>query len=165
MGNARHVHRPRNSDNGLYATRTYNSRSRPCSNTYDANPDSAIDFCASASSLERSGADRKYYNYSLKMNRLVGASPPGCLFVRALYDYEADDWTCLSFHEGDVIQVINQLESGWWDGVLNGVRGWFPSNYCELVTRPGAIAMVRRQSWWVTKEPLCCSIFQVLLRP
>lgn len=30
-----------------------------------------------------------------------------------------------------MIQVITQLESGWWEGVLNGVRGWFPSNYIE----------------------------------
>ncbi|KAI9695714.1 MAG: hypothetical protein M1836_006080 [Candelina mexicana] len=56
------------------------------------------------------------------------------MFVRALYDYTADDKTSLSFHQGDVIQVITQLESGWWDGVINGVRGWFPSNYCQLVT-------------------------------
>ena len=70
------------------------------------------------------------------MNGLIGASPPGTLFVRALYDYEADDRTSLSFHEGDVIQVITQLESGWWDGVINGVRGWFPSNYCQIITNP-----------------------------
>src|SRR5204863_857346 len=46
------------------------------------------------------------------------------------YDYNASDPTSLSFCRGDVIQVLNQLESGWWDGVINGVRGWFPSNYC-----------------------------------
>jgi son of sevenless len=55
------------------------------------------------------------------------------MYVRALYDYESDDQSSLSFHEGDVIKVIMSLESGWWDGVINGVRGWFPSNYCELV--------------------------------
>ncbi|KAI1811124.1 ras GEF [Poronia punctata] len=70
------------------------------------------------------------------MNGLIAASPPGTLYVRALYDYEADDRTSLSFHEGDVIQVITQLESGWWDGVINGVRGWFPSNYCQIITSP-----------------------------
>ena len=68
------------------------------------------------------------------MNGIVGTAPPGAMYVRALYDYEADDRTSLSFHEGDIIQVITQLESGWWDGVINGVRGWFPSNYCQLVT-------------------------------
>ncbi|KAL5433309.1 hypothetical protein PMIN05_008430 [Paraphaeosphaeria minitans] len=61
--------------------------------------------------------------------------PPGSMFVRALYDYDADDRTSLSFRQGDIIQVITQLESGWWDGVINGVRGWFPSNYCAVVSR------------------------------
>ncbi|KAH6680676.1 cell division control protein-like protein Cdc25 [Halenospora varia] len=64
------------------------------------------------------------------------APQPAMLFVRALYDYEADDRTSLSFHEGDVIHVITQLESGWWDGVINGVRGWFPSNYCQVIANP-----------------------------
>lgn len=60
------------------------------------------------------------------------ASPdlPPPLYVRALYDYDADDQTSLSFRQGDIIQVLTQLESGWWDGVINDVRGWFPSNYC-----------------------------------
>ncbi|KAF2104922.1 ras GEF [Rhizodiscina lignyota] len=62
--------------------------------------------------------------------------PPGGMYVRALYDYDADDRTSLSFRQGDIIQVITQLESGWWDGVINGVRGWFPSNYCAVVPRP-----------------------------
>ncbi|EMT70342.1 cell division cycle-related protein [Fusarium odoratissimum] len=73
------------------------------------------------------------------MNGIVGTAPMGAMYVRALYDYEADDRTSLSFHEGDVIQVITQLESGWWDGVINGVRGWFPSNYCQLITSPDDI--------------------------
>jgi len=62
-----------------------------------------------------------------------GNVPQPVMYVRALYDYEADDRTSLSFHEGDIIQVITQLESGWWDGVINGVRGWFPSNYCQAI--------------------------------
>jgi len=64
------------------------------------------------------------------------SAPPPALFVRALYDYEADDRTSLSFRQGDTIQVITQLASGWWDGIINGVRGWFPSNYCVVVTGP-----------------------------
>ena len=72
------------------------------------------------------------------MNGFSGSvAPAGAMYVRALYDYDADDRTSLSFRQGDVIQVITQLESGWWDGVINGVRGWFPSNYCAIVQRPG----------------------------
>lgn len=70
------------------------------------------------------------------MNGLLGNAPQMVMYVRALYDYEADDRTSLSFHEGDIIQVITQLESGWWDGVINGVRGWFPSNYCQVIPSP-----------------------------
>ncbi|KAF2636264.1 ras GEF [Massarina eburnea CBS 473.64] len=68
------------------------------------------------------------------MNAFTGTNPPPTMYVRALYDYEADDRTSLSFRQGDIIQVINQLESGWWDGVINGCRGWFPSNYCAVVS-------------------------------
>lgn len=62
--------------------------------------------------------------------------PPATLYVRALYNYEADDRTSLSFRQGDTIQVLTQLSSGWWDGIINGVRGWFPSNYCVVVSGP-----------------------------
>lgn len=74
--------------------------------------------------------------HTVPMNGIAGTVSQGAMYVRALYDYEADDRTSLSFNEGDVIQVINQLESGWWDGVINGVRGWFPSNYCQVITSP-----------------------------
>lgn len=58
------------------------------------------------------------------------------MFVRALYNYVTDDPTSLSFNQGDRIQVLKQLDSGWWDGIVHGQRGWFPSNYCALITEP-----------------------------
>ncbi|KXG47848.1 Guanine-nucleotide dissociation stimulator CDC25 [Penicillium griseofulvum] len=64
----------------------------------------------------------------------VSSPEPPALFVRAMYDYDADDHTSLSFRRGDIIQVLNQLETGWWDGVIDDVRGWFPSNYCTPIT-------------------------------
>lgn len=70
------------------------------------------------------------------MNGYAGNPAPPAMYVRALYNYDADDPTSLSFRQGDVIQVITQLESGWWDGVINGVRGWFPSNYCAVIMGP-----------------------------
>ena len=64
--------------------------------------------------------------------------PVGELYVRTLYDYEADDGTSLSFRQGNVIQVVTQLETGWWYGIMNigtdsMARGWFPSNYCTVI--------------------------------
>ncbi|WVF72599.1 hypothetical protein IAT40_007417 [Kwoniella sp. CBS 6097] len=51
--------------------------------------------------------------------------------VRARFGFKATDNSALSFVAGDLIQVFAKLESGWWDGMLDGKRGWFPSNYVE----------------------------------
>jgi len=51
--------------------------------------------------------------------------------VRAQFDFDASDPSALSFKSGDVIEVYTMLESGWWDGMLDGRRGWFPSNFVE----------------------------------
>ncbi|KAF9430797.1 hypothetical protein BGZ94_003847 [Podila epigama] len=55
------------------------------------------------------------------------------VLVRAMYDYESEDATNLTFKKDDVIQVLAQLESGWWAGHCQGRQGWFPSNYVELL--------------------------------
>jgi len=49
--------------------------------------------------------------------------------VEAKFDFYGQDDAQLSFRKGDIIQVINRLDSGWWDGICHGERGWFPSNY------------------------------------
>jgi son of sevenless-like protein len=55
-------------------------------------------------------------------------------FCRALYDYQKQDSSSLSFRRNDVIEVLTRLESGWWDGLLGDERGWFPSNYVTVIT-------------------------------
>ncbi|KAI9443246.1 ras GEF [Lactarius indigo] len=57
-------------------------------------------------------------------------------FCRAKYDYHSADVATpsLSFRRGDIIEVLNRLETGWWDGLLGEQRGWFPSNYVEIIT-------------------------------
>ncbi|EJD50846.1 ras GEF [Auricularia subglabra TFB-10046 SS5] len=51
-------------------------------------------------------------------------------YVLALHDFTpAGNATCLAFKAGQVIHVLNRDPSGWWDGELDGKRGWFPSNY------------------------------------
>ncbi|KAF8208652.1 SH3 domain-containing protein, partial [Mycena galopus ATCC 62051] len=52
------------------------------------------------------------------------------IFCVALYDYEpAEAASGLSFRQNDIIEVLAQAASGWWDGLLGNERGWFPSNY------------------------------------
>ncbi|KAF8950762.1 hypothetical protein BGZ52_001473, partial [Haplosporangium bisporale] len=55
------------------------------------------------------------------------------VIVRAMYDFESEDSTNLTFKKDDVIQVLAQLESGWWAGHCQGRQGWFPSNYVQVV--------------------------------
>jgi son of sevenless len=55
-------------------------------------------------------------------------------FCRAKYDYQSTDDASLSFRRGDIIEVLTRLETGWWDGLLGEERGWFPSNYVDVIT-------------------------------
>lgn len=63
------------------------------------------------------------------------------VFVRAIYSYSGTDNSSLSFRQGDIIEVLSTLDSGWWDGVVleSGTRGWFPSNYTEPVDEDEAM--------------------------
>ncbi|PBK74783.1 ras GEF [Armillaria solidipes] len=60
------------------------------------------------------------------------------LYCRALYDYEAQDASALSFRRNDIIEVLTQQASGWWDGLLREERGWFPSNYVAIISEEDA---------------------------
>ena len=72
-------------------------------------------------------------NMNTSLNRRGSGLPS---YVQAIYDYETDEVTGLSFRKGDTIQVLARLASGWWDGITNGTRGWFPSNYCVVANGP-----------------------------
>ncbi|KAG6868619.1 hypothetical protein C0993_000209 [Termitomyces sp. T159_Od127] len=60
-------------------------------------------------------------------------------FCRALYNYEAHDRSALSFRCGDIVEVLTQEPSGLWDGLLRDERGWFPSNYVEVISDDDAV--------------------------
>ncbi|KAI1789570.1 ras GEF [Ganoderma leucocontextum] len=64
----------------------------------------------------------------------AGGEYPSTFFCRALYDYQSEDPSSLSFNKGDIIEVLTRLDSGWWDGLLNDERGWFPSNYVAVIS-------------------------------
>lgn len=67
-------------------------------------------------------------------------------FVEALFPFTGTDASSLSFERGDVIQVLNRLPSGWWDGLLDDDRGWFPSNYVRRILDAEAEeALARRE--------------------
>lgn len=53
--------------------------------------------------------------------------------VRALYAFSSTEKSSLSFEKDEYIEVLSQLDSGWWDGWCKGNRGWFPSNYVQII--------------------------------
>ncbi|KAL8960569.1 MAG: hypothetical protein Q9193_002752 [Seirophora villosa] len=129
--------------NAVFSAATFHYTEEPSSRKENA-PESTR---ASRRSAERSPVRHRSNSQSVGMSHnLVGASSAlPALYVRALYDYNADDRTSLSFRQGDIIEVLTRLESGWWDGMLRGVRGWFPSNYCAIVSAPDDAALRRSQ--------------------
>ncbi|XP_028675413.1 growth arrest-specific protein 7-like isoform X1 [Erpetoichthys calabaricus] len=42
----------------------------------------------------------------------------------------------LRFEAGEIIKVVQVLEGGWWEGEKDGLRGWFPASYVQLLEKP-----------------------------
>lgn len=55
---------------------------------------------------------------------------PSC---RALYDFEAQNEAELDFKEGDVINLISQVDENWYEGSLLGKTGYFPISYVHVL--------------------------------
>ncbi|XP_054712680.1 rho guanine nucleotide exchange factor 7-like isoform X2 [Uloborus diversus] len=53
------------------------------------------------------------------------------LLVKAVHNFKGTNNDELCLTKGDVITVTQALDGGWWEGTLNGVTGWFPSNYVK----------------------------------
>ncbi|XP_078069007.1 CD2-associated protein isoform X2 [Mustelus asterias] len=49
----------------------------------------------------------------------------------ALFDYIPQNEDELEIKTGDVIEVIDEVEEGWWKGTLNEKTGLFPSNFVK----------------------------------
>ncbi|KAM8886555.1 uncharacterized protein AB9W97_013591 isoform 3-T3 [Spinachia spinachia] len=54
--------------------------------------------------------------------------------VRALYDYQAEDESEISFEPGDIIKDVETVDTAWWRGwSKDGCQGLFPANYVETI--------------------------------
>uniref|UniRef100_A0A2K6W7K1 Uncharacterized protein n=1 Tax=Onchocerca volvulus TaxID=6282 RepID=A0A2K6W7K1_ONCVO len=61
---------------------------------------------------------------------VVSVPKPSC---RALYDFEAQNEGELDFKEGDVINLISQIDENWYEGSLLGKTGYFPISYVHVL--------------------------------
>ena len=56
------------------------------------------------------------------------------VLVRALFEYQGTTETELDLCENDVVTVLKQDRSGWWQGEVDGRIGWFPFNYVQVLS-------------------------------
>ncbi|XP_047226382.1 rho guanine nucleotide exchange factor 7a isoform X2 [Girardinichthys multiradiatus] len=84
---------------------------------------------SSQASLGRSSKLLQNQFRSLDMSENSGQQ----LLVKARFNFQQTNEDELTFTKGDIISVTRQEEGGWWEGILNGKTGWFPSNYVREV--------------------------------
>lgn len=53
--------------------------------------------------------------------------------AKALHDFERHDDDELGFRKNDIITIISQKDEHCWVGELNGLRGWFPAKFVDLL--------------------------------
>ncbi|XP_050420566.1 small G protein signaling modulator 3 homolog isoform X2 [Adelges cooleyi] len=53
--------------------------------------------------------------------------------AKALLDFERHDDDELGFRKNDIITIISRKDEHCWVGELNGLRGWFPAKFVELL--------------------------------
>ncbi|KAM9839730.1 SH3 domain-containing kinase-binding protein 1 [Aulostomus maculatus] len=52
---------------------------------------------------------------------------------KAAFSYVPQHEDELELKIGDIIEIIAEVEEGWWEGVLNGKSGMFPSNFTKEI--------------------------------
>jgi hypothetical protein len=107
------------------ASTSYNNVSSPPMPSYSS--PSSLSSSSSSSSFSSSPSQSSIPNIKLPSN---GKTKPERK-VKALYDYVGADANELDFFANDIIMVLEEDDSGWWFGELEGRKGLFPSNYVE----------------------------------
>lgn len=55
------------------------------------------------------------------------------LRAKVTYSYAPQNEDELPLEVDSEVEVTSQPEPGWWEGVVNGKKGMFPSNFVELL--------------------------------
>ncbi|NXQ88407.1 SH3K1 protein, partial [Nyctibius grandis] len=51
----------------------------------------------------------------------------------------------LELKVGDIIEVVGEVEEGWWEGILNGKTGMFPSNFIKELSDSDDVAIAQEE--------------------
>ncbi|XP_032385052.1 rho guanine nucleotide exchange factor 7a isoform X1 [Etheostoma spectabile] len=100
-----------------------------CARHSSAHRIKSFESLSSQASLGRSSKLLHNQFRSLDMSENSGQQ----LLVRARFNFQQNNEDELTFDKGDIIGVTRQEDGGWWEGMLNGRTGWFPSNYVREI--------------------------------
>ncbi|KAM4713199.1 CD2-associated protein isoform 2-T2 [Anableps anableps] len=56
---------------------------------------------------------------------------------KVLFDYQPVNEDELELKVGDIVDIIEEVEEGWWSGSFNGKSGLFPSNFVKELEAAG----------------------------
>ncbi|XP_028996935.1 CD2-associated protein [Betta splendens] len=56
---------------------------------------------------------------------------------KVLFDYHPQNEDELELKAGDIVDITEEVEEGWWSGTVNGKSGLFPSNFVKEVESTG----------------------------
>lgn len=56
---------------------------------------------------------------------------------KVLFDYQPQNEDELELKVGEIIDIIEEVEEGWWNGLFNGKSGLFPSNFVKELDATG----------------------------
>jgi len=72
--------------------------------------------------------------------------PRGVALFRFGFEEGDAEQGYLKMNEGDEVVVVEQHESGWWTGERNGLIGYFPSDYVQMLPAQSASAGTSAES-------------------
>ncbi|XP_040919901.1 CD2-associated protein isoform X1 [Toxotes jaculatrix] len=67
----------------------------------------------------------------------AAAKKPKKRQCKVLFEYQPQNEDELGMKVGDIIDITEEVEEGWWSGTLNGKSGLFPSNFVKELDAMG----------------------------
>ncbi|ETN87305.1 TBC domain protein [Necator americanus] len=82
-------------------------------------------------------ADYSPESHAYDIDNFLAGRREGHKRARALLDFARQDEDELGFRKNDIITIICEKDEHCWVGEVNGLRGWFPAKFVEIVDERG----------------------------
>ncbi|KAH9516938.1 Endophilin-A2 [Dermatophagoides farinae] len=128
-----------NSNNLSYRNSSYHPSTTTTSPSVESPPTKPTNLFLDTSKANANGISAKLYSLLASPLPSPVRSPartptdsrgPCC---QALYDFDAENENEISFKEGDIIQLVTQVDENWYEGSVNGRTGLFPVSYVQVL--------------------------------